>query len=98
MYLTQPALIDAGQLAVEQAFSQTMPMHFQHLPLEAAVQMLVGMAGKHAQFDHASRHHRFRMVTLHRDDSTLKENLDDLLDAADLTWEVSGQVVIIKEK
>lgn len=94
----QFAIVDIGQIAVEEAFSRTMPVHFQQMPLEAAVQMLAGMAGKHAQFDRQSRHNRYRMVTLHRHHSTIRENLDDLLDAAGLRWEISGHAVIIKEK
>ena len=92
-----PGIVDIGQMAADEAFSRTMPVHFQQMPLETAVQMLAGMAGKHAQFDRQSRHNRYRMVTLHRDHSTIRENLDDLLQAAGLTWEVSGHTVIIEQ-
>ena len=88
-------LMNIAQLAVDEAMSRSMPIHFDHMPLEMAVQMLAGMAGKHAEFEGNAASQRFTRISLHRDGATIRKNLDDLLAAVDMTWTVRGHALVI---
>ncbi|MGI9517647.1 MAG: hypothetical protein ACR2NP_11410 [Pirellulaceae bacterium] len=88
--------VDADILGLERTMQQRIPVHFQDTPLEFAVQMLAGFSGKHVRFDPSAQSKRMIAVTLHRDGAMIQDNLDEILDAASLTWEVAGQALIIK--
>ena len=89
---------DAAELSVEQAMQRRIPVHFDHMPLEFAVQMLAGHSGKWARFDRSARSKHLTMVSLHRDGATIRENLDELLESVDLTWQIDGRNIVIMAK
>lgn len=95
---TRNRAINVSELVIDQAFARRIPVHFDQMPLEAVLQMLCGVTGKHVQFDRSVKQYRLARVTVHRDQASVRENLDEILSEAGLSWELSGHQILIRKK